>query len=327
MKDNIIHYSNDVFFKYLLCNDTDQDSLFLLKMIIHRILGISCETVRVLNPDLIPEQINQKDLILDLHVKTEDKKQINIEMQTSSFSHILSHRLQLYGARMISTQISKGENYKCLNPVYQIIFLNDTNKKTNALMDIYTSKNQEGIEERFNLITRVYVYLPYINEIVKKKRKLNDIETAIYIFKNGEDYGRIELDEKVKSIMKKKHERFTEDEALSWLAFQRQCGQWQHEGEIKESFEDGLNQGYAHGHTEGYNHGHEDGINEGFKQGESEGIKQGITKTLSLYVQSRFEENIEEELQSLILEQLNVLKEKIYTLETIEEIKETIKNL
>ena len=169
MKDHVIDYSNDVFFKYLLRDVSDDDSLFLLRMFIERTLGIVCKDIFVLNPELIPDKINDKNLILDILVKTDDDKLIDIEMQTSSFSHILSNRLQLYGARMLSSQAKKGELYHHLNPVYQIIFLNDTNKSTHQLIDVYTSKNQTGIEERYNLITRVYVNMSYINHLIKER--------------------------------------------------------------------------------------------------------------------------------------------------------------
>ena len=307
MKDHVIDYSNDVFFKYLLRDVSDDDSLFLLRMFIERTLGIVCKDIFVLNPELIPDKINDKNLILDILVKTDDDRLVDIEMQTSSFSHILSNRLQLYGARMLSSQAKKGELYHQLNPVYQIIFLNDTNKSTHQLIDVYTSKNQTGIEERYNLITRVYVNMSYINHLIKERKELNDIETATYIFKNGIRCDKISVDEKVMMIMKKKHEKFSEDEALSWIAFERQCGEWQHEGEKREAFEDGLVQG----HTLGI----------------EEGTVKTLIETLSLYVQTRFNVDIQKDIQLLSSEKLEKLKKNIYTFNTIEEIKEFMRNL
>ncbi|MDE6953702.1 MAG: DUF4351 domain-containing protein, partial [Erysipelotrichales bacterium] len=111
------------------------------------------------------------------------------------------------------------------------------------------------------------------------------------------------VDEKVMMIMKKKHEKFSEDEALSWVAFERQCGEWQHEGEKREAFEDGLVQGHALG------------------------IDEGEMNMLLRYVQTRFNVNIEKDIQLLSTEKLEKLKENIYTFNTIEEIKKFIGNL
>ncbi len=118
---------------------------------------------------------------------------------------------------------------------------------------------------------------------------------------------KISVDEKVMMIMKKKHEKFSEDEALSWIAFERQCGEWQHEGEKREAFEDGLVQG----HTLGI----------------EEGTVKTLIETLSLYVQTRFNVDIQKDIQLLSSEKLEKLKKNIYTFNTIEEIKEFMRNL
>ncbi|MDE6953425.1 MAG: hypothetical protein K2P09_06385, partial [Erysipelotrichales bacterium] len=68
-------------------------------------------------------------------------------------------------------------------------------------------------------------------------------------------------------------------------------------------------------------------MSDAYDNGHNLGVKEGIKSTLSKYVQSRFQVHIEEELQSLSLEQLDTLSHKIYQLETIEEIKELIRNL
>ena len=122
---------------------------------------------------------------------------------------------------------------------------------------------------------------------------------------------KISVDEKVMMIMKKKHEKFSEDEALSWIAFERQCGEWQHEGEKREAFEDGLIQGHAQGHIEGH----------------ALGIDEGEMNMLLRYVQTRFNVDIQKDIQLLSSEKLEKLKENIYTFNTIEEIKKFIGNL
>ena len=52
---------------------------------------------------------------------------------------------------------------------------------------ILTFINEEGKLEKYNLLTRVYVQMPYIN-LIKKQKKLeefSEIEKGIYIFENG----------------------------------------------------------------------------------------------------------------------------------------------
>ena len=66
-----------------------------------------------------------------------------------------------------------------LLPVYQIIFLNSYAEHTRKWIDAYQMRNEEGeVESKRSLMRRIYIYLPEINEIVKRKGfgKLNDFE-------------------------------------------------------------------------------------------------------------------------------------------------------
>ena len=72
----------------------------LLKLFIEGILNIQCQDIKVLNPDLSRDHVEDKDMILDIRVTVASGKQIDIEMQNSSFSVSQRHRFQLYGAKM-----------------------------------------------------------------------------------------------------------------------------------------------------------------------------------------------------------------------------------
>ena len=100
----------------------------------------------------------------------------------------------------------------------QIIFIDDIDKANLKLYDRYESRNEEGKLEKYNLLTRVYVQMPYIN-LIKKQKKLeefSEIEKGIYIFENGitDDIIRLKEDNKVVEIMKEKIERFNQDETV-----------------------------------------------------------------------------------------------------------------
>lgn len=247
-----IAYSNDAYFKYLLANEKNDDSYYLLQMMIERLLHINCRSIAVLNPELTKENIADKNFILDIFVKVNDYEMINIEMQTSKLSKSLQNRFQAYGARMLSKQLHKGQSYNDMHPTYQIIFINDYDKdKPSTLISEYVYRTKKGDNEANALSKRIYVYLPVINDMINKKRELDEFETAVYIFKNGLQYVKIKLNQKVVDIMKKSYEKFNEEEALSWIAYNRQCGKWEHEMDMKESFEVGLKEGKTLGVEEG----------------------------------------------------------------------------
>ena len=218
----------------------------LLKLFIEGILNIQCQDIKVLNPDLSRDHVEDKDMILDIRVTVASGKQIDIEMQNSSFSISQRHRFQLYGAKMLTYQEKKVKKYRYINPVYQIIFINDIDSENLQLYDTYQSRNKEGKLEKSNLMNQVYVQVPYIN-VIKQYKKLDEfseLELAIYIFANGITDDIMKLKEsKVIEIMKDKMERFNQDDELRLAAYNRELNIYAHEMELEESYQNGKEEG------------------------------------------------------------------------------------
>ena len=242
--DKIYDFKNDFMFKHSLGNDQDPDSFYLLKLFIEGILNISCKSITILNPDLVVENIEDKDMLLDIRVQTNTGDYVNIEM----FSKNQYQRFQIYGASLLSRQEKEGDDYqKNINHVYQIIFIDDIDKANLKLYDRYESRNEEGELEKYNLLTRVYVQMPYIN-LIKKQKKLeefSEIEKGIYIFENGitDDIIRLKEDNKVVEIMKEKIERFNQDEQLRDMAYKRSLNRWANERDKQDMYEKGKEEG------------------------------------------------------------------------------------
>ena len=249
----IYDFKSDVLFKYSLANDQDHDSLYLLKLFIEGILKIDCHDIKVLNPDLSRNHVEDKDMILDIRVTVASGKQIDIEMQNSIFSPTQRQRFQLYGAKLLSQQEKKGDRYQNINPVYQIIFINDVDSDNLTLYDTYQSRNKKGKLEKNNLTTRVYVQLPYINVIEEYKGldKFSELELAIYIFANGITDDIMGLEKmKVIGIMKDKMERFNQDEELRLAAYNRELNIQAKNSEMKANYLRGKEEGIELGKKE-----------------------------------------------------------------------------
>ena len=97
--DKIYDFKNNFMFKHSLGNNQDSDSFYLLKLFIEGILNISCKSITILNPDLVVENIEDKDMLLDIRVQTNTGDYVNIEMQYSAFS---KNQYQIYGASLLS---------------------------------------------------------------------------------------------------------------------------------------------------------------------------------------------------------------------------------
>ena len=304
--DKIYDFKNDFMFKHSLGNDQDPGSFYLLKLFIEGILNISCKSITILNPDLVVENIEDKDMLLDIRVQTNNGDYVNIEMQYSAFSKNQYQRFQIYGASLLSRQEKEGNDYqKNINHVYQIIFIDDIDKANLKLYDRYESRNEEGKLEKYNLLTRVYVQMPYIN-LIKKQKKLeefSEIEKGIYIFENGitDDIIRLKEDNKVVEIMKEKIERFNQDEQLRDMAYKRSLNRWANERDKQDMYEKGK----------------EEGIEEGIKQEKYNLIKQLFNKYYP-----KEDDSILENLNS---EQYDKIFEMILDNQSIEEIKKFLK--
>ena len=304
--DKIYDFKNDFMFKHSLGNDQDPDSFYLLKLFIEGILNISCKSITILNPDLVVENIEDKDMLLDIRVQTNNGDYVNIEMQYSAFSKNQYQRFQIYGASLLSRQEKEGDDYqKNINHVYQIIFIDDIDKANLKLYDRYESRNEEGKLEKYNLLTRVYVQMPYIN-LIKKQKKLeefSEIEKGIYIFENGitDDIIRLKEDNKVVEIMKEKIDRFNQDEQLRDMAYKRSLNRWANERDKQDMYE----------------------------KGKEEGIKQGIIEKSKEKTKQLFNKYYPKEddsiLESLNSEQYDKIFEMILDNRSINEIKELLK--
>lgn len=253
MKEDIIYdFKSDVLFKFTLANDKDEGSYYLLKLIIEEICDISCHHIVVKNPELNPQVIDEKDMILDIRVEDEAGNIFNVEMQNSRLTVQQYQRFQVYGARILADQEEIGDRYLNVKPVYQIIFIDDIDKENIQFMDTYKSRNSKGWIENRNLITRIYVYLPYINTMKNEKGldTFNALERAVYIFQNGIDDDIIKLEDKVVKIMKQKAEYFNNNKELRELAFKRSLYQKAIAGEARDKYEEGIEEGTAKGRLE-----------------------------------------------------------------------------
>ena len=308
--DKIYDFKNDFMFKHSLGNDQDPGSFYLLKLFIEGILNISCKSITILNPDLVVENIEDKDMLLDIRVQTNNGDYVNIEMQYSAFSKNQYQRFQIYGASLLSRQEKEGDDYqKNINHVYQIIFIDDIDKANLKLYDRYESRNEEGKLEKYNLLTRVYVQMPYIN-LIKKQKKLeefSEIEKGIYIFENGitDDIIRLKEDNKVVEIMKEKIERFNQDEQLRDMAYKRSLNRWANERDKQDMYEKGK----------------EEGIEEGIKQG----IEQGKYNLIKQLFNKYYPKEDDSILENLNNEQYDKIFEMILDNRSINEIKGFLK--
>ena len=238
---NQLNYSNDLFFKYTLSRE-DEGSVYARNTIIERVTGIRVKESTVLNPNLDP------GIILDVHVKDEQNRHFNIEMQTTYKGLAEMMRFEFYGARALNNQLNSGKKYRDLKPVYQIIFIDEYAWNNRNLINQYQMRNEQGEKESYYpLILRTYIHMPAINDIVREKeiQRLNDFEQLVYLFENNEKNDILKSKERLVKVFVDKYEEMQKDDELWSTAMAIQMGEARYRYGLEDSFEEGKKEGEA----------------------------------------------------------------------------------
>lgn len=246
-RNRITDFKNDLVFKFMLSDLNDSRCYYLLKTIIEGITGIKCQELFVLNSEVNPEHLSDKDMILDVRVKMDEGKLIDIEMQNSALTKEVHYRFQIYGARMMDHQVNRGDILYSENvhEVYTILFVNDIDRDNLLLIDTYMPRNQLNHVRKYNLLTHHNVYLPFIDAVVREKglKNLDALELAIYTLYHGVTDDIMALNSEVVIMMKEKIDQFNEDEELVLAASKRQLVKIQHHQEKIRIRQEGKEEG------------------------------------------------------------------------------------
>ena len=315
---NQLNYSNDLFFKYALSRE-DEGSVYARNTIIERVTGIKVKESTVLNPNLDPGIIGKKRIILDVHVKDEQNRHFNIEMQTTCRGIAEMMRFEFYGARALNNQLKSGEFYDQLKPVYQIIFIDEYAWNNRNLINQYQMRNEQGENESYYpLILRTYIHMPAINDIVKEKemQRLNDFEQLIYLFENNEKNDILKSKERLVKVFMDKYEEMQKDDELWSTAMAIQMGEARYRYGLEDSYEEGMKEGIMKGKEEGKIEGEKVGIHKGRIEGK-------ISLLLQL-LDSKYHEDCSVWLFSLNNEQIENVSSLILTCNTLQELKDQV---
>ena len=297
---NQLNYSNDLFFKYALSRE-DEGSVYARNTIIERVTGIRVKESTVLNPNLDP------GIILDVHVKDEQNRHFNIEMQTTYKGLAEMMRFEFYGARALNNQLNSGKKYKDLKPVYQIIFIDEYAWNNRNLINQYQMRNEQGENESYYpLILRTFVHMPAINDIVKEKemQRLNDFEQLVYLFENNEKNDILKSKERLVKVFMDKYEEMRKDDELWSTAMAIQMGEARYRNGLRDSFEEGKAAGKM--------------------EGKIEGKLEGERQLLHRQMQIKFHEDCAMWLQALTEEQMHIVSTLVLECDTFESVKKRI---
>lgn len=157
-------------------------------------------------------------------------------------------RLQFYVFKNIASQIESGDDYRKLQPVYQIALFNDEEQEHHELIREYASLDKKYHDDKGSLYHVYYIFLKEIDWIIEEKGKdnLDDLEELSYLIEKGSKCNRINLT-KVGRIMKNKYDKFMEDMNLREEAWVYEKAEF----DKKAHYYDGEAKGLVRGRVEG----------------------------------------------------------------------------
>ncbi len=281
--------------------------MYARNTIIERVTGIKVKESTILNPNLDPGIIGKKRIILDVHVKDEQNRHFNIEMQTTCRGIAEMMRFEFYGARALNNQLKSGEFYDQLKPVFQIIFIDEYAWNNRNLINQYQMRNEQGENESYYpLILRTFVHMPAINDIVKEKemQRLNDFEQLVYLFENNEKNDILKSKERLVKVFMDKYEEMRKDDELWSTAMAIQMGEARYLNGLRDSFEEGKAAGKM--------------------EGKIEGKLEGERQLLHRQMQIKFHEDCAMWLQALTEEQMHIVSTLVLECDTFESVKKRI---
>lgn len=159
--------------------------LNLLKMLLEDILPEDVRSVEKL--EHLPNEIDKmrpddKNIIMDVLVKTNDGREIIVEMQRKKKTSF-QNRMLYYGASMLHGQLKRKESYSKLKPVYVICFMDySLPHQTDQLVYRYVLRETTSGEWYGNQFSLFFCELPRFKKA--SMDGLDPVESWFYILKN-----------------------------------------------------------------------------------------------------------------------------------------------
>jgi predicted transposase/invertase (TIGR01784 family) len=129
-------------------------------------------SLEYLKDELVPVNPLKKRSIVDVRCKDNNGRQFIVEMQMEMVSDFLA-RMLFNTAQIYANQISKGEDFLRLQPVYGLAILNNAfDRKTEEYYHQYEMINPENNDEKIQGISIVIIELPKFIPQTETEKKM-----------------------------------------------------------------------------------------------------------------------------------------------------------
>ncbi len=285
-----LNLKNDIVFKAFF---TKKGNEKYLKSFLESLLEESIDEIEVVGEASLKQlAITDKMGRLDIKATINKTKIVNIEIQLCD-NKDTKQRTELYGSRLLSEQVGRGDEYKELKPV---ILINILNYNLLKLPDYATKSVTVADKHRDYIITDDITYwfieLPKFRK--SKPRLANALEgwLALIDDKDGRLSKMAEEKHEIIKEAKEEVEEILSEAVIKEINEYKQTAIWERNSMKRCAREEGL----------------KEGLKEGRKKGLKEGLKQGMKEESKRIIINMLQKGMEvEEIEDLI----GITKEEI----------------
>jgi predicted transposase/invertase (TIGR01784 family) len=110
----------DIVFRIFFADERNEEELLGFLKSILRLPDDEYDSIKITDPHLLPDYIDEKDTIIDVKLKTKSGKTIHIEMQIK-VPATMRNRIIFYSSKLISEQIGCGDDYGEIKQAISIV--------------------------------------------------------------------------------------------------------------------------------------------------------------------------------------------------------------
>ena len=170
---------NDYAFKKLFGTDENKDIMIELLSLITQLSKDDFDDVRIENSEQIPKFYNEKAGRLDIKIRLNDGRKIDVEMQNTYFDYYPKRSI-FYCSKMIHEHFPSGLQYTDLRKCIAINVLNSPFKLSRKVHSIYQIREAE----EYTLLDELLeIHFLDLTKLKKKKENLTSLEKWLMFIK------------------------------------------------------------------------------------------------------------------------------------------------
>ena len=274
--------TNDYVFKLLF---SSPDSSPALRSLVEAVLQpkVPIDTIRVLNPILPGEDLDDHSVILDLSLKLKDGTSVDLEMQAKGHK-AFRERALYYWAKLYTRKLRRGRNYDKLTKTVSVLFLGYDEFKGERFHSTFKPQEihtREVFSDAMEIHTIELQKLPEPPSPSSGPEGEAELVAWSRFFKASSEEEMRRIAEGHPGMVRATEilDRLSEDEQVRELARRRELALV-----TRNIIADG---GYREGMKKGEAKGRREGKKEGRKLGKAEGLAQGRRDTIRIVCELR----------------------------------------